>query len=690
MARMLLINCDSSTIALLSSDLVNQRYVIEAITADEVSVESIVASSYDLIVLDASITRQPSIQFCHQLRDRGYPNPILLLTAKDWDATTGLDAGADDSVFKPYHPSELIARVRALLRRGKLPLTPALLTWEQLRLNPTSAEVTYKHQPLALTPKEYGLLNLFLQHPQRIFSRTTILDRLWSMADLPTERAVTNHIKELRQKLRAAGMMTDLIETVYGLGYRLKPAPAMSTATDQPIEDALPSADIPIKTGAIAETVSLSYPSPTSLPSATVLVLDDDPTTRAALSYLLQPWGVHVVCLSQPDRLWETLTTTAPALLILDIEIPFTRGIALCQKIRQDDHWGNLPILVITADTDADRVQQLFAAGVDDFVGKPIVGPELVTRVVSRLERVYVQSATAREPRALETSRQNAILSLSPNLVLVDDQPDNLRTLSAILNGQGYKVRKATSGEAALETICAQQPDLILLDIQMPEIDGYAVCAALKAAAVTREVPIIFLSALDDATDKLKAFAVGGADYITKPFQAEEVLARIKYQLLIRQQQRQLIEQNRQLQREIQQRQQSERALSEASAVLQDSEERFRNAFDQVAIGMALVGLDDRWLRVNPALCQLLGYSESELLTLTVTAIVEPAALHRFTTYYQEMMAGKVNTEPTALVFRHQKGHLVPLQMNMSLMRNAAGEPLYSIIQIYLPQRIDR
>ncbi|MBW4691244.1 MAG: response regulator [Lyngbya sp. HA4199-MV5] len=682
MAKILLIDCDAPTIARLSGDLIKQRHTIEAATHDEIGTESVVANQYDLIVFDASIARQPSLQFCQQLREQRYPNPILLLIANDWDASTGLDAGADDSVMKPYNPSELIARVRALLRRGKLSLAPTLLTWEQLRLNPTSAEVTYNHQPLALTPKEYGLLDLFLQNPQRILSRTAILDRLWTMDDVPTERAVTNHIKDLRQKLRATGMATDLIETVYGLGYRLKPAPAIDPS-DQPNPPAV--SDRPPAAVAIAETTPFSYPSPTALPSATVLVLDDDPTTRAALSYLLQPWGIHVVCLSQPDRLWETLITVAPALLILDIEIPFTRGIELCQQIRQDDCWGDLPILVVTASTDADRVQQMFAAGVDDFVGKPIVGPELVTRVVSRLERVYAQRTTAREPKGFELDRQNAILSSSPNLVLVDDQPDNLRTLSAILHGQGYKVRKATSGEAALETVGAQHPDLILLDIRMPAMDGYAVCAALKASEATREVPIIFLSALDDATDKLKAFAVGGADYITKPFQAEEVLARIKHQLLIRQQQRQLVEQNRQLQREIQQRQQSEMALSEASAVLQDSEERFRNAFDQVAIGMALVGLDDRWLKVNPALCQLLGYAESELLTLTVAAIVDPADLPQFTACYQTMLAGKATTNPMALRFRHPNGHLIPVQMSLSLIRSASGEPLYSIVQIYQP-----
>lgn len=148
------------------------------------------------------------------------------------------------------------------------------------------------------------------------------------------------------------------------------------------------------------------------------------------------------------------------------------------------------------------------------------------------------------------------------SILVVDDHPDNLRTLAAILQGVGYKVRKATSGEMALETVRSQRPDLILLDIRMPGIDGYAVCTQLKASLETQDIPIIFLSALSDAEDKVKAFNIGGADYITKPFQAEEILVRIRHQLTLqeqkqqlKQQQRQLKQQNHRLQLEMQERQ---------------------------------------------------------------------------------------------------------------------------------------
>jgi len=136
---------------------------------------------------------------------------------------------------------------------------------------------------------------------------------------------------------------------------------------------------------------------------------------------------------------------------------------------------------------------------------------------------------------------------LKGDILLVDDTPDNLRLLSAILTRQGFAVRKALSGQRALFSAQTDPPDLILLDIKMPEMSGYQVCQRLKDDPKTREVPIIFISALDDAMDKVQAFAVGGTDYITKPFQEAEVLARIENQLRIQRLQRQLVQQNQEL-----------------------------------------------------------------------------------------------------------------------------------------------
>lgn len=134
------------------------------------------------------------------------------------------------------------------------------------------------------------------------------------------------------------------------------------------------------------------------------------------------------------------------------------------------------------------------------------------------------------------------------NILIVDDTPENLTVLTRMLAEQGYLVRPAISGELALKAVKKSQPDLILLDIMMhPGIDGYEVCRLLKADTMTRDIPILFMSALHDTVNKLKAFEIGGVDYITKPFQVEEVLARVKTHLALRNLQKHLEEKNAQL-----------------------------------------------------------------------------------------------------------------------------------------------
>lgn len=153
-------------------------------------------------------------------------------------------------------------------------------------------------------------------------------------------------------------------------------------------------------------------------------------------------------------------------------------------------------------------------------------------------------------------------------ILVVDDQPNNLRFLSDLLSKQGYKVQKAINGKLALSAAMASCPDLILLDIMMPEMNGYEVCQKLKSTEKTREIPVIFLSALDETYNKVKAFGLGGADYITKPFQVEEVLARIEKQLTLRSLQKQLQMQNYFLELEIEARKQAEKKKDELISIV--------------------------------------------------------------------------------------------------------------------------
>jgi DNA-binding response OmpR family regulator len=209
----------------LKEALVRQRYAVDIASEGEEGWELIQSVAYDLILLDVILPKLDGISLCRRLRAQGYSMPVLFLTAKgsDVDKVNGLDSGGDDYMVKPFGLAELGARIRALLRRGQALTTP-ILEWGNLQLNSHSYQVTYDQAAIAVTPKEYALLELFLRNPQRVQSRRAILDQLWSsMEDPPNEDTVKAHIKGLRQKLRPVGAV-DLIETVYGLGYRLNQA----------------------------------------------------------------------------------------------------------------------------------------------------------------------------------------------------------------------------------------------------------------------------------------------------------------------------------------------------------------------------------------------------------------------------------------------------------------------------------
>lgn len=208
------------------------------------------------------------------------------------------------------------------------------------------------------------------------------------------------------------------------------------------------------------------------------------------------------------------------------------------------------------------------------------------------------------------------------DLLVVDDHPSNLKVLSSLLKIQGYKVRKATSGSMALRAIETTPPDLILLDIMMPEMNGYQVCSQLKASAAYADIPVIFLSALDEVLDKVKAFQVGGSDYISKPFQAEEVLARIEHQLTIRRQKQQLLAQNLELQQQIQQRQQAE-------ASLEESQQKLARLIDSLPGIVFTCANDPDWsMRYLSRGClDLTGYSGEELVensSLNYNDLIQP------------------------------------------------------------------
>ncbi len=233
-----------------------------------------------------------------------------------------------------------------------------------------------------------------------------------------------------------------------------------------------------------------------------------------------------------------------------------------------------------------------------------------------------------------ETTAQEEII------MIVDDNDNNLRLLSGMLMEKGYTVKSAISGALALRSVQVALPDLILLDIKMPDMDGYEVCRQLKADERSRDIPVVFISAMEEIKDKVKAFAVGGVDYITKPFQHEEVYARVATHMANRKMQERLKAQNTRLENEVMGRKKAQDELNKANEVLEQrvkertseltrtneqlvleieehgqaedalrvSEERYRAIFEKAPVGIGLSNAMGKFISCNKALEDISGY----------------------------------------------------------------------------------
>lgn len=613
--RILVVEDDELISQSLTKALVDQHYTVDIAGDGALGWEFAQVCAYDLIVLDVVLPKLDGISLCRQIRSHGIKAPIILLTAQDSsdNKVIGLDAGADDYVTKPFDLQEISARIRALMRRGGVTLSP-LLKWQNIHLDPSICEVSHNGVPIRLTPKEYSLLELFLRNPHRTFNSSAIIDHLWTFDETPGEDTVRAHLKGLRQKLKKAGVENDPIETVYGMGYRLKEngkegkkqkkdkevqdkaklpescgdensklqytqeitnniwersqeklsnrvavleratttilqntpdsellarayqdahklagslgmfgfdfgshlaseieqlfqvgaslspeqqlhlsqlvvnlrrelqQASTNLTTKPPLDDEVPLVLVIGKDKSLAELtnsgsrlgmkyqliadaisareeITLNRPNAVVLDlscdcsedswkllaelncttptipvvviaaedsfkdrvkitrlggrfflnkpvepaaiiemvsklldksrdtAAKILIVDDDTEVLTALSYLLQPWGLEISTLNNPLKFWDVLEETKPDLLILDVEMPEMNGIELCQVLRSDPQYSSIAVLFLTAHFNNDTMRRVFAAGADDYIRKPVVGPELVIRIFNRIER---------------------------------------------------------------------------------------------------------------------------------------------------------------------------------------------------------------------------------------------------------------------------------------------------------------
>lgn len=250
-------------------------------------------------------------------------------------------------------------------------------------------------------------------------------------------------------------------------------------------------------------------------------------------------------------------------------------------------------------------------------------------------------------------------------IVIVDDKPTNLGVLFDFLTDSGFKVLVAQDGESAIQKVEYAHPDLILLDIMMPGIDGFETCRRLKANPSTCDIPVIFMTALSDTEDKLKGFSLGAVDYVTKPVQQEEVRARVTTHLTLRNLQKKLQEQNLQL---------------------QQTEEKYRSIFENATEGIFQATPEGRYITANPALARILDYDSPEQL---ITQIVNIGKQLYVEPFRRDDLIALLKREDTLSDFESQvyrkDGSMIWISENIRTVRDANGQLLFyegSVIDI--------
>lgn len=233
-ATILVVEDNREVLTVIERILTSAGHTVHVATDGEAGLAMALDLQPDLIVLDIGLPKRSGLDLARDLRERAFLKPVLMLTARDTvtDKVTGLDAGADDYIAKPFDANELVARVRALLRRAALRAGETIIHVADLALDPFARQVSRGGQPISLTQKEYALLEYLMRNAGRAVTREMITEQVWKQAYDPSTNIVDVYINYLRKKIDSDGRTPQLIHTVRGVGYVLSPDPAAATVRE--------------------------------------------------------------------------------------------------------------------------------------------------------------------------------------------------------------------------------------------------------------------------------------------------------------------------------------------------------------------------------------------------------------------------------------------------------------------------
>ncbi|PAX52728.1 response regulator [Brunnivagina elsteri] len=768
--KILIVEDDELVAEAVASVLTNQNYVVEFARDGQSAWELIENFEYDLLLLDVMLPKLDGISLCRQIRNRNFSMPILLLTGKDssHDKAIGLDAGADDYLVKPFDQEELLARVRALLRRGSLAVQP-ILEWGKLRLDPTSCQVHYGTQLLSLTPKEYGLLELFLRNSRRVFSCGMILEHLWSYEDIPGEEAVRTHIKGLRQKLKAAGASGSLIETVYGIGYRLKlqeqdcqeivgsSANSISESESksqqtlsvinqiwqkfkgrvinqvsvlEQISVVLSQKDLGLDLGldlkldlelevnsdlylqAKREAHTLAgslgtfgfgegskiarkienilkkeknldkndirklstlvknlqqeiepslqenqdIPNTSSDDRTLLLVVTQDSTFAEQLIQESAIWDLKVIIATSIATARNKLYQEHPSIVLLDPSISADEEDSLKLLAEFRDRKPPVPVLVVTEQNNLSSRLQIARSGGNTFLQKPIAP----AKALSAVTQVLQQS----DPTQVK-------------VLAVDDDPQILALLQNLLTPWGLTVKTLAEPEKFWETLESVQPDILILDVEMPGFNGIELCQVVRKDSQWSELPILFLTVHNDADIINQVFSVGADDFVSKPFVGPELVTRIinrweRMKLVRRMAQTQQVKQNTESNQEHQRIQ----------AALENSQARLAGIVEIADDGIISIDSNQRITLFNRGAEKIFGFAASEVLGRPLNLLIPLRFTQAHRQHVDEFSTSQIQTrrmgERREIYGKRKDGTEFPAEASISKL-NLGEEIIYTV-----------
>ena len=489
--RILLVDDDRTLVELLVKTLSQQNYAVDVATDGEQGWIYGSTYPYDLIILDWFLPELDGIELCQRFRAHNYDTPIILLTSRSGSQNKikGLDAGADDYLCKPFDVEELAARIRALLRRLNCDFL-SVLRWGGLELNPCSSQATYQGQSLTLTAKEYRMLELFLRHSHEVLSVEDIIDNLWSSTEYPAVATVRSHLRRLRQKLKQTGFPDDLITTVRGQGYCLKPL-----TEDNEIE----RADSPMAKGASGE---------------------QSERRSQHLNALTSIWEKYQ---SKREQQLATLSQAIESLCVGNLEI----SDRLSAIIIAHSLAGNLGQFGLKRASELARdIETLLQQNVDfhsahfiDLSNKlELLKQELITKP-NVIDRISLPKA------------EN-----SPLLLIVGEDRHLSEQLISEATDRGIRTKVISTPEQVKHWLEAKQiqheqfPDTVLLEVSFTE-DNVKLSATQEYLTLIAEfklltpsIPVIVVADRDRFEDRLLVARHGGKFYLSQPVNPKQII----------------------------------------------------------------------------------------------------------------------------------------------------------------------